>query len=94
MDLNLSILAEAMSKGLEKGNGGQKAKQPIKTVKRPQMIDAKKTNNVKDIPDSLVLSYTLEEEHDDDSLSNRWMSMPQTLIGQILMMRGVKWRVR
>lgn len=39
-------------------------------VKKPQSNKVKKTKNVNKIPDSSVLSWTSEEEKDDDSVAS------------------------
>lgn len=59
-----------MAKGSKKGNGGQKAKQPIKVVKKSRTGDAKKMKNVNEISENVALSWTLEDEQDDDSVAS------------------------
>lgn len=56
-----------MGKGTKKGNGGQKAKNPVKIVKKPQTIDARKhKNNVNHIAEDTTLSWTSEEEANEE----------------------------
>ncbi|XP_048500761.1 uncharacterized protein LOC125497553 [Beta vulgaris subsp. vulgaris] len=59
-----------MAKVSKKGNGGQKVKQLIKVVKKPHTVNAKKMKNVNKISENVALSWTSEQELDDDSVAS------------------------
>ncbi|XP_010684301.1 uncharacterized protein LOC104898868 [Beta vulgaris subsp. vulgaris] len=82
-----------MAKGSKKGNGGKKAKQHVKVVKKPQSGDAKKKVSVNDIHDNASLSWSSKEEQDNDSVASADLnaSMMEKASAEVARQQMAKW---